>query len=978
MLGKDNCRGGLSDSERRVAWALLTESTRNVVTPSNSPAANALWLTRPHKGSTHLRMSVETVAQHRDRLRYEAGLREVFGELSPLPTKVYTVPDLGAATDALSSDTLGISAQHAAAADRVVCVLAHLRGVTYAPQLPALVQILLTALPEQDAFASADALVKSSASNTGIGGILFTTRAAEESFVHAFLALCAQQFPKTSAHMEAVLGHEGCRALAASWFRGLFVGWLPLPDCAAVLDAFLWEGPKVLMRLGLALLKHTKHAIKAERSAPEMVALIRGWLSGTPLARPLAHLGASSDTPGAGAYADSPAGDGRGAVSSTGSISAGGGPTMQRYCFAELRQTAFYAFPRLSRAAISSALSAYAAHLGQASGSESVEIPSLSAVLGPAAEGGTRHDAVRAGNAVLRSAPGLAASAFASPRGVHVGLVASLHEGGEGRPTISVRRSSSPSLPQPGLRAPQPRYGDADRTPSSGAGAASSSSPWYSKKVVGMGCRLLAPAVASGSVFPPSDGSAPLDPSRSWPYDIVEAPHLRHAMTQAEARLTSSDPALRGLFDPAVPLHDQQHELTSTGLDVTDAGDGYDDDATCGPESSGCRDVEAGRAPSPIPSLAALSINSGTGNGGGGASHVPPFLWALCQSPFTASLSTMLPLRVSHHHLAPVYSTDVHGWGLQTAYGRCAGLAPLLVTVQLAVKGLPHRPVVGFYSSFGLPTSAPDAGSGSSSGSFSRGGSYASMGGVTSVSNQAGNQGTGWIGSAADFMFALQPSTAFFECVPLPPAAAAAGEDAPSSDAEAQPSASGSHPQPAPPFTVHRSHFVLAARQMLVVGGDPARAGSAALRISGDLHTAAASMGLLAAIGALPPSAAGGAGSRGAHQQQQPPLHHHAHDEEQCEVHGFEVYAFADRGGTFLTDGNVAAASESKAAWLRSLERYWARGHAAHQPPAGGSGPGTPTSVGGGRRVGSPLTAGLGLGGTPSRSASPFVDRDDR
>ena len=114
---------------------------------------------------------------------------------------------------------------------------------------------------------------------------------------------------------------------------------------------------------------------------------------------------------------------------------------------------------------------------------------------------------------------------------------------------------------------------------------------------------------------------------------------------------------------------------------------------------------------------------------------------------------------------------------------------------------------------------------------------------------------------------------------------------------------------------LHKSHFILAARHMLVVGGDPARPGSAALRVTSDLHTAAVSTALLRACGALP------------HAPSAPPAAV-ALDEEQLDVLSLEVYAFADRAGALLSDGNVAAAAESQAAYARTAERYWARGHA--------------------------------------------------
>ena len=50
-------------------------------------------------------------------------------------------------------------------------------------------------------------------------------------------------FPQLSAHVER-LGAP-VRHIFTLWFRNFFVGYLPPPDVARVVDTYLFEGPKV-------------------------------------------------------------------------------------------------------------------------------------------------------------------------------------------------------------------------------------------------------------------------------------------------------------------------------------------------------------------------------------------------------------------------------------------------------------------------------------------------------------------------------------------------------------------------------------------------------------------------------------------------------------------------------------------------------------------------------------------------------------
>ena len=357
-ITKGKARHGLLPGERREAWLLLPTAPPPIIPPGTAPTEPGSVLRAP-VSAEHVTISLDAQSIERHALKYRAALKENFGDLTPVPPSVFNVPYLGPGTDRPVISPLSEPAR-AAACDRILCCLVPLHSLRYAPQLPTVVSILLTALPEQHAFSAADSILRNNART----GMLLTSRKAEAATVEAFLSLIRQLFPRLAAHMDVVLGHHLSYLLVASWFRSMFTGWLPSAHVAVVFDSYLYEGPKILFRYGLALLRHTKHALKSTRTPVEFLSLLRGYIGGVPLT-----VGKSGPMSGGMGGADSPALTAAqlAAAAARGSSLNGSGPAsdalvqqqLHTYSFTELQYTAFHAFPRLSRDSINALLQAY-------------------------------------------------------------------------------------------------------------------------------------------------------------------------------------------------------------------------------------------------------------------------------------------------------------------------------------------------------------------------------------------------------------------------------------------------------------------------------------------------------------------------------------------------------------------------------------------------------------------------------------------
>ena len=201
-VSKERCRAGFASShaERRRAWL-------------------ALALRGPPDDGAPATITVTASSLDHGRAVYEASLQSVFGSLVPAPRRLFSVPFLGVEPHVIPAGAAALLSQPTEAAsgahDRLVCVCTQLRGLQFAPQVPALALLLLTELTEWETAAALEALLGGRGS--AHGAMLMQSRRHEAAFVRMFRTLVKSYFPQLSAHVER-LGAP-VRAIFASWFR---------------------------------------------------------------------------------------------------------------------------------------------------------------------------------------------------------------------------------------------------------------------------------------------------------------------------------------------------------------------------------------------------------------------------------------------------------------------------------------------------------------------------------------------------------------------------------------------------------------------------------------------------------------------------------------------------------------------------------------------------------------------------------------
>lgn len=112
----------------------------------------------------------------------------------------------------------------------------------------------------------------------GSGGQQSASRLGCEVEVRALGDLISSKLPRLAAHLGSRLEADaGC--FAADWFLSLFASSLPAETAARMWDALLFEGPKVLFRVALALLSAIEERALACDSAAELALLARAAAS---------------------------------------------------------------------------------------------------------------------------------------------------------------------------------------------------------------------------------------------------------------------------------------------------------------------------------------------------------------------------------------------------------------------------------------------------------------------------------------------------------------------------------------------------------------------------------------------------------------------------------------------------------------------------------------------------------------------------
>ncbi|GBF96307.1 hypothetical protein Rsub_09102 [Raphidocelis subcapitata] len=167
------------------------------------------------------------------------------------------------------------------AALRRVCAAfaAHNPRVGYTRPLSQIVALLLVALNRNQArWENAFWLLVQLVEATLLEGTYSQNLAGCAVEMRALEALIAAKLPRLAAHMAAL--EADVSLFAMDWFLSLFAASLPSETAARVWDALLLEGPKILFRVALALLKSNEDALLSNGSAGELTLAARAAAAG--------------------------------------------------------------------------------------------------------------------------------------------------------------------------------------------------------------------------------------------------------------------------------------------------------------------------------------------------------------------------------------------------------------------------------------------------------------------------------------------------------------------------------------------------------------------------------------------------------------------------------------------------------------------------------------------------------------------------
>jgi hypothetical protein len=189
---------------------------------------------------------------------YNAALRQTFGARGA-PDSMGAFPTFGGVFDPANHLLTPTGTE---AARRVLAVLGTVHpDVSFCPRLCDLVQILLAFMYEEDAFAIAHALILRSRSTRWY---LEMTHRDHAAFYRAFASILDLRQPRLARKLEE-FGIDA-ENYATRWFDGLFAGAITYPLVLRVMDAYLNEGTKMLLRVGLAILDQLKNALRATQA----------------------------------------------------------------------------------------------------------------------------------------------------------------------------------------------------------------------------------------------------------------------------------------------------------------------------------------------------------------------------------------------------------------------------------------------------------------------------------------------------------------------------------------------------------------------------------------------------------------------------------------------------------------------------------------------------------------------------------------
>ncbi|KAI9220125.1 rab-GTPase-TBC domain-containing protein [Blastocladiella britannica] len=178
--------------------------------------------------------------------------KAVFRVHGPSPPETLAVcPAFGGS---LFPEWLCLTAKGYLIAGRLLSILAYdFPHIDYCPFLPVIVALLLHHVGPDDTLGCMNQMIKRTLLAPQIWTTFPTYKRDVKAFNYAFGELVKEKLPKVHRHIEKLNGTD--KPLWARWFCDFFVGVLPLDVIFHVLDSFIIEGHKVLMRYALAVLE---------------------------------------------------------------------------------------------------------------------------------------------------------------------------------------------------------------------------------------------------------------------------------------------------------------------------------------------------------------------------------------------------------------------------------------------------------------------------------------------------------------------------------------------------------------------------------------------------------------------------------------------------------------------------------------------------------------------------------------------------
>ncbi|KAI9190420.1 hypothetical protein H9P43_001854 [Blastocladiella emersonii ATCC 22665] len=188
---------------------------------------------------------------------YTKALFRVHG--SKPPESVALCPQFGGS---LFPDWLCLTPKGFLVAGRLLSILAYdYPHIEYCPFLPVIVVLLLHHVGPDDTLGSINWMIKRTLVNHDVWTTFPTYKRDIKALNHAFAELVKSTLSKVWKHIELLNNTD--KPLWARWFCDFFIGVLPLDVIFHIMDSFLIEGHKVLLRYALALLESRSAAVLA-------------------------------------------------------------------------------------------------------------------------------------------------------------------------------------------------------------------------------------------------------------------------------------------------------------------------------------------------------------------------------------------------------------------------------------------------------------------------------------------------------------------------------------------------------------------------------------------------------------------------------------------------------------------------------------------------------------------------------------------